>query len=60
MIYESVLCVELLLGGIVLLGERRIALQVQPRVDEIGLVLRLLRLRLIERGLERPRIDLGE
>ena len=50
----------MLLGGEVLLGERRIAVQVELGVGEIGLVLRFLRLRLIERGLERPRIDLSE
>ena len=50
----------MLLGGVALLGERRIALQIEPGVGEIGLVLGLLRLGLIERRLERPRIDLRE
>ena len=39
------------------LGE---ALQVEIGVGEIGLVLRLLGLGLVERGLERPRIDLDQ
>ena len=37
-----------------------IALQVEIGVGEIGLVLRLLGLGLIERRLERPRIDLDQ
>ena len=37
---QRILRVELLLGREILLGERRIALQVEPGVGEIGLVLR--------------------
>ena len=42
------------------LAELGVALQVQLGVGEVGLVLRLLGLRLIERGLEGPGIDLGQ
>ena len=50
----------MLLGGEVLLGERRIAGEVELGVGEIGLVLRFLGERLIERGLKRSGIDLGQ
>ena len=39
-------------------AELGVALQVQIGIGEIGLVLRLLGLGLVERGLERPGIDL--
>ena len=41
-------------------AELGVALQIEIGVGEIGLVLRLLGLGLVERGLERPRIDLGQ
>ena len=55
-----VLRVELLLGGEILLGERGIAGEVELGVGEIGLVLRLLGVGLVERRLKRSRVDLGE
>ena len=57
---QRVLGVELLLRGETLLGQRRIAGEVELGVGESGLVLLLLGFRLIERGLERPRVDFGE
>ena len=58
--HHGVLRVELLLGGEVLLGERRVASEIELRVGEIGLVLRLLGDGLVERGLKRSRVDLGQ
>ncbi len=58
--HHGVLRVELLLGGEVLLGERGEAREIELRVGEIGLVLRFLGDGLIERGLKRPGVDLGQ
>ena len=58
--HQRVLRVELLLGGEVLLGERGVAGEVELGVGEVGLVLRFLGDGLVERGLERPRVDLGQ
>src|SRR5271168_3336918 len=52
--HQGVLRVELLLGGEVLLSERGEASEIELGVGEIGLVLRLLGDRLIERGLKWP------
>ena len=57
---KRVLRVELLLGGEILLGERRVSGEIELGVGEVGLVLRFLGDRLIESGLKRPRIDFGE
>ena len=57
---QRILRIELLLGRETLLGQRRIALQVEPGVGEIGLVLGLLRFGLVERRLVGARIDLGD
>ena len=56
----GLLLVDALLGREVLLRQLLEAGEVLLRGDELGLVLRLLRHRLIERGLQRPRIDLGQ
>ncbi len=58
--HHGVLRVELLLGGEVLLGERGEASEIELRVGEIGLVLRFLGDGLVERGLKRSRVDLGQ
>ncbi len=52
--------IELLLRNRVLRRENLIALEVQPRVPEDGLVLRLLPFGLRELHLERARVDLGQ
>ena len=57
---QRVLGVELLLGGEALLGEGRIALEVEPGVGERRLILGLLGLGLVEGGLERARVDLRQ
>ena len=64
----AICAVELRDGGALGVGllpgrefaELGIALQVEIGVGEIGFVLRLLGLGLVERGLERPRIDLDQ
>ena len=58
--HQGVLRVELLLGGEILLGERGEASEIELRVGEIGLVLCFLGDGLVERGLKRPGVDLGE
>ena len=58
--HQRVLGIELLLGGEVLLGEGRIAGEIELGVGDSGLVLRLLGDRLIERGLKRSGVDLGQ
>ena len=58
--HQGILRVELLLGGEVLLGERSVAGEIELGVGEIGLVLRLFGDRLVERGLKRPGVDLGQ
>ena len=58
--HQRVLRVELLLGGEVLLGERGVAGEIELGVGEIGLVLRFLGVRLIERGLKRSGVDLRQ
>ena len=58
--HHGVLRIELLLGGEVLLGERRKTSEVKLGVGEIGLVLRFLGDGLVERGLEWPGVDLGQ
>ena len=57
---QRVLGVELLLGGEALLGEGRIAHEVEPGVGERRLILGLLGLGLVEGGLERARVDLRQ
>ena len=52
--------VDLLARGEILRGEVGVALQIELRVFQARLVLRFLRKRLIEGGLVRARIDLGE
>jgi len=58
--HHGVLRIELLLGGEVLLGERCKTSKIELCVGEIGLVLRLLGYGLVERGLKRPGVDLGQ
>ena len=58
--HHGVLRVQLLLGGEVLLGERGEASEIELRVGEIGLVLRFLGDGLVERGLKRSGVDLGQ
>ena len=58
--HQGVLRIELLLGGEVLLGERGVASEIELGVGEIGLVLRLLGDGLVERGLKRSGVDLGQ
>ena len=58
--HHGVLRVELLLGGEVLLGERGEASEIELRIGEIGLVLRFLGDGLLERGLKRSGVDLGQ
>ena len=56
----GLLRVDVLLGLEVLEHQRLESRQVLLGVDQLGLVLALFRDRLVERGLERRRIDLGE
>src|SRR5438270_533661 len=58
--HERSLGIDLLLGDRILLEERVVALEVEPRVLEERAVARELSLGLLELHLERSRIDLGE
>ena len=60
LIDHRLLRVDLLLGGVILLGQAERAVEVEPRVLQVGLVLRLLGQRLVERRLIGPRIDFDE
>ena len=60
LIDHRLLRVDLLLGGVILLGQAERTVEIEPGVLQVGLVLRLLGERLIERRLIGPRIDFHE